>query len=205
MINTMYIGSGDIGSLLSGKTTDGHAKLLRRFVSGEKPYYNAKHSPIDALRTGAILEDRYFKILPDEYYAQYVVCSEEMNVFKSSIDFAKMDGGKIIDFDELKTTSFDDFLKIQSLPEDYNSYIKEIKRLYKKYYTQVQQQLYCSGLKEANLVFLVVYSYDDAENYQREIKENEYRKFRIKRDEKVINEIKERGQIFQQIKDYYND
>jgi hypothetical protein len=200
----MYIGSGDVAALMAGKETDTHAKLLRRFVSGEKPYYNAKNSPIDALRTGAILEERYDKIKTDDYYAQYVVQSTEMDVLKASIDFAKLDAGKVIDFDELKTVSFDDFLTLQSLAEKPDSQ-KEIKKRYKKYYYQIQQQLYCTGIDEANLVFLVVYSYDDEENYNRDVQPNECLVFRIHRDEEVINAIKERAQIFQQIKNYYYD
>lgn len=35
MIETMYIGSGDIHALLSGKNTKSHISLMQRFVSGE--------------------------------------------------------------------------------------------------------------------------------------------------------------------------
>ena len=69
-MKSMYIGSGDVHALLMGRNTDGHQKLLRRFVSGEKPRYNAKASPIDALRTGAILEERYFITLGENFYSQ---------------------------------------------------------------------------------------------------------------------------------------
>ena len=100
---SMYIGSGDVAALLAGMDTQTHQKLLQRFVSGEKPYYNAKASPIDALRTGAILEDRYLLTLPDNFFAQYVVVSKEMDVFKSSLDFAKIENGEVVDFDELKS------------------------------------------------------------------------------------------------------
>jgi len=202
MIETLYIGSGDVASLLSDKNSEGFKKLLQRFVSDEKPYYNAKNSPIDALRTGAILEDQYLKILPDCYYSQYIVVSEEMNVFRASLDFAKLESGKVVDFDELKTCSFDDFLQLQKIGGNYQEFLK---KTYKKYYNQVQEQLYCANLELANLVFLVVYSYDDLENYSREIKENEYVKFRIKRDLDVINSITERGKLFQMIKDFYDE
>ncbi|MDR2775760.1 MAG: hypothetical protein LBC19_13670 [Tannerella sp.] len=197
MKETMYIGSGDVSALLSGKDTKAHISLMQRFVSGEKPYYNAKASPIDALRTGAILEDRYLLVLPEDYYPQFTVESPEMDVFKCSLDFARMEKGNVVDFDELKTCSLDDFLSIQQNGVDFK------KPVYKKYYNQVQEQLYCTGLDSANLVFLVVYSYDDEENYDREIHENEYVKFRVKRDESVISLLKERGMLFQQIKDYY--
>ena len=39
--DTMYIGSGDITALLSDIHSSSYAKLLQRFVSGEKPHYNA--------------------------------------------------------------------------------------------------------------------------------------------------------------------
>ena len=50
MTETMYIGSGDVHALMSGKNTKSHIALMQRFVSGIKPYYNAFASPIDALR-----------------------------------------------------------------------------------------------------------------------------------------------------------
>lgn len=201
MITTMYIGSGDIHALLAGTQTKLHASLLQRFVSGIKPYYNAKASPIDACRTGAILEDRYILTLPDDYYAQYVVVSDEMDVFKASLDFAKIESGNVVDFDETKTISFDDFLSIQSTSE--NERLEYVKKNYKQYYDQVQEQLFCSKLQSANLVFICVYTYDDEVNYNRDIQENEYLKVRVFRDEKVIEMIKERGKIFQQITDFY--
>lgn len=203
-MKSMYIGSGDIVKLLAGKNTKSHQSLLSRFVSDEIPYYNAFASPIDACRTGAILEDRYYLILPDGYYPQYKVISSEMDVLTATIDFALLSSGKVIDFDELKSIYFNDFLVMQErVNADYEVYISVIKKLYKTYYNQIQEQLYCSGLDEANLVFLAVYTYEDEVNYSRNIQPNEYIKFRIKRDEHVINIIKERALIFQQIKDYY--
>jgi hypothetical protein len=204
-MKSMYIGSGDVSDLLKGKHTKGFQNLLRRFCSDEIPGYNAFASPIDALRTGAILEERYYLILPDGYYPQYRVKSGEMDVFSSSIDFAKLNSGKVVDFDELKTCFMTDFLDFQPLKgAPYDTCINYIKKYYKNNYSQIQQQLYTTELDEANLVFLEVFTYDDDENKIREIKENEYIKFRIRRDEAVISQIKERGQIFQQIKDYFN-
>lgn len=200
---SMYIGSGDVAALLSGVKTKTFEKLMQRFVSNEIPYYNAKMSPIDALRTGAILEERYGLILPDDYYPQVKVISDEMDVFKASLDFSKMDNGKVVDFDELKCISLTDFLEIEKFREDTQSGIEYIKKAYKNYYNQVQEQLFCSKLDEANLVFLAVYSYNDEENYFRDIQENEFIKFRIKRDEEVISRIKEKGDIFQKIKDFF--
>lgn len=204
MIETMYIGSGDINALMAGKTTQSHISLMQRFVSGIKPYYNSKASPIDALRTGAILEDRYLLTLPENYFSQYVCVSNEMDVFKCSIDFAKIENGEIVDFDELKTISLSDYLENIIPIKNTNSLLIEyLKKKHKPYYNQVQEQLYCTELDECNLTFLSVLSYNDEENYNRIIKDNEFVKIRIKRDEKVINGIKERGCIFQQIKDYY--
>ena len=197
----MYIGSGDVAALLAGKDTQTHQKLLQRFVSGEKPYYNAKASPIDALRTGAILEERYLLTLPDNFFSQWVVVSNEMDVFKCSLDFAKIEKGEVVDFDELKSIYLSDYLDMVNL--NYEALLKHIKKKYKNYYNQIQEQLYCTELDECNLVFLSVTSYDDEENYKRDIQPNEYMKVRIYRDEEVIEKIKERGQIFQQIKDSY--
>ena len=203
-MNTMLIGSGDISRLMMSKNTDGHLSLLRQFVSVIKQDRNAKHSPVRALRAGAILEERYSLILPDDYYPQYVVQSKEMSVFKCSLDFAKIENGNIVDFDELKSLNFDDFLNVEPYREtDIDTYLPFILSKYKKYYYQIQEQLYCTEIESANLVFLAVYSYEDSENYIRNIQENEYIKFRIPRDNNVIEAIKERGKIFQQIKDYY--
>ena len=205
MISTMYIGSGDVHALMMGKDTKGHLSLLQRFVSDVIPFYNAKASLIDALRTGAILEDRYFLTLPDGYFPQYVVRSDEMDVFKCSIDFARLDGGKVVDFDELKTMSFNDYLmEVEPIKGDNDALLAYLRKKHKAYYYQVQEQLFCTHLESCNLVFLSVLSYDDEENNVREIKPNEYCKVRVPRDEKAINEIKERGMIFQQLKDYMN-
>lgn len=202
----MYIGSGDIHALMSGKNSKSHISLLRRFVSGVIPYYNARASPIDAFRTGAILEDRYLLTLPENYFTQYTCVSEEMNVFKCSLDFAKIEKGIVADFDELKTIYLSDYLEfVEPIKNDNNLLLEFLKKKHKPYYFQVQEQLYCSGLAECNLVFLSVLSYDDEENLNRIITDNEYTKIRVYRDEKAISEIKDRGVIFQNIKDYYNE
>ena len=200
----LVIGSGDIAALLSGKQTKAHQELMQKFVSNEKPYYNALESPIDACRIGAILEDRYLQITADDCFVQYKATCEDMNVFTSSLDFATVEGGKVVDFDELKSIYFTDFIDFIE-PNRGSENIDFIKKKFKKYYNQVQCQLICTGLEEANLVFLAVYSYDNKENTSRDIKPNEFIKFRIKRDEDVISVIKERGLIFQQIKDYFTN
>ena len=202
-MNTRYIGSGDVTALMSKKDSQSHLSLLRRFVSGVKPYYNARSSPIDALRTGAILEDRYLLTLPDNYVAQDVCVSVEMDVFKCSLDFARIENGFVVDFDELKTAYLSDYLEFEQYKDNPDALLAYVKKKYKHYYYQVQEQLFCTRLDECNLVFLSVTSYDDKENLTRDIQPNEYTKVRIHREEKVIQNIKERGFIFQQIKDFY--
>lgn len=201
----LTIGSGDISALMAGKDTKTFGDLMRKFVDENKPYYNALASPIDALRTGAILEQNYLKLLSDDYFIQYKVTNEDMDVFTSSLDFAKINGGKVVDFDELKTIHLTDYIDyiqpLIPLSQEKQQYV--IKKTFKKYYNQIQIQLFCSNLESANLVFLAVDSYDDDENMLREIQENEYAKFRIYRDEKIMSEIKEKANIFQTIKNYF--
>lgn len=199
---SMYIGSGDVHALMTGKNTKSFQKLLQRFVSNEVPYYNAKASPIDALRTGAILEERYGLILPDDYYCQVKVQSKEMDVFRASLDYSKMSNGKVVSFEEVKTMSFTDFLDLEEYRNNKNP-IEFIKKEFKSYWNQVQEQLYCSELDMATLTFISVYSYNDEDNYVRDIQENEIIKFAIPRCEKTIKSIKDKGKMFQDIKDYF--
>lgn len=202
MIITANIGSGDVHSLLMGRDTKGFLALLQRFVSDEVQPRNAKASPIDALRTGAILEERFFLTLDDSWFYQYYVQSEEMDVFKATLDFAQLKAGKVVDFIELKTISFNDYItQIEPIKDDNDALVKLLFKKHSAYYFQIQEQLYCTGLEKAHLVFLSVTSYDDEENNQRIIKPNEWTMVEVKRDETAINTIKERGQIFQLIKD----
>jgi len=202
----LTIGSGDVSALMAGINTKTYGDLMRKFIDEDKPYYNALASPIDALRTGAILEQNYLKLLSDDYFIQYKVTNEEMNVFTSSIDFAKINGGKIVDFDEMKTINFSDYISliIPMLGVDEKTQKEHLLKNFKKNYYQVQIQLFCSKLDSANIVFVSVDSYVDEENLVREIKENEYAKFRIYRDENIINQIKKKAAIFQTIKDHFN-
>ena len=128
-----------------------------------------------------------------------------MNVFTSSLDFAKINNGFLVDFDELKTIHFTDYISLIQplidLPEEL--YILTIKKKFKAYYYQVQTQIFCSNLQSCNLVFLCVTNYEDDVNIFREIEESDYHKFRISRDETLINEIKEKAKIFQTIKNYF--
>lgn len=205
MISTTYIGSGDVASLMMGRNTKGFLSLLQRFVSDEVPVYNAKNSPIDALRTGAILEERFYQTLGDDWFYQYYVQSKYMDVFKCSLDFAQISDGKVVDFIELKTLSFDDYIRnIEPIRDDNEALVEHLKKKHKAYYQQVQEQLYCTELEEAHLCFLSVTSYDDEENYQRNIQPHEYTMVTIKRDDLLIDEILKRGIIFQNIKDELN-
>lgn len=200
----LFVGSGDIGDLLAEENTDAHFRLWNKFLNNQKPNYNALNTSIDAFRTGAILEERFFQILPDGYYFQEMVINSEMDALKVTLDFPLYRDQKIIDFDELKTVNFDDYLIIEKLRQsEYSVYINFIKKYYKKYYNQLQSQLFTTGLDSANLVFLCVYSYIDEDNYNRDIKENEYIKFKVYRDSAVINLIKDKLTPFQNVKNYY--
>ena len=206
MIISAYIGSGDVAAMMAGKDTKAYLALMQRFVSNEIPVRNAKESPIDALRTGAILEDRFLLTLDDCYFSQYFVQSEYMDVFKATLDFAKLDGGKVVDFIELKTVGFNDYLTmIETIRDDNEALLDFLKKKHKNYYNQIQEQLYCTELERAHLCFLSVTSYDDEENYTRIIKPHEYTIVEVERDEKVIDAICERGIIFQRIKDNFKD
>ncbi len=198
----LVIGSGDVSALMAGKNTVTFQNLLRKFVAAEKPVYNALASPIDALRTGAILEKRYLATLPESYMVQYKVTNPDMDAFTASLDFARIEGGKVVDFDELKTLYFADFVEFIE-PIRNGDYLETIQKKFKKYYQQIQLQLFCSGLEAANLVFIPVYAYNDEENALRDIQPNEVAKFRIPRDEEVIRVIRQKATLFQYIKDYF--
>ena len=202
MLSTLYIGSGDVHALMMGRTSAGYLRLLQRFVSGIVPHYNALASPIDALRTGAILEERFYQTLPFEWFPQYRVQSDEMDVFRASLDFAKLEEGRVVDFIELKTVNLDEYIEnIQPIVDDNDALLEFLRRKRPSYYNQIQEQMYCAGLDVAHLVFLSVTSYDDAENYARDIKDNEYVMVTVPRDNDTINEIKEKGKLFQTIRD----
>lgn len=205
MIST-YIGSGDVSSMMAGKDTKAYLSLMQRFVSNEIPYYNAKESPIDALRTGSILEERFFLTLDDSWFCQYFVQSKEMDVFKATLDFAQINGGEVVDFIELKTVGFNDYITmVEPIRDDNEALLEFLKKKHKAYYFQIQEQLYCTNLERAHLCFLSVTSYDDDENYQRIINSHEYTLVEVERDDEVIEAIKERGLIFQTIKNNFKD
>jgi len=201
----LSIGSGDIGNLLMGKQTKGYADLWRKFLSEHPPYYNSYASPIDALRTGAILEDLYTGYLPDNYFTQVKHQSKEYDVLTSSIDFTAYENGEVVNFEELKTIWFTDFVnKIKPLSlESEKNQIQFLQKKFKKNYQQVQAQLFCTGLDSANITFLSVETYDDDLNKSRIIKEEDVVKFRISRNNSVIDSIKERLTLFQNVKDHF--
>ena len=125
-----------------------------------------------------------------------------MDVFRASLDFAKLEEGRVVDFIELKTVNLDEYIEnIQPIVDDNDALLEFLKRKRPSYYNQIQEQMYCAGLDVAHLVFLSVTSYDDAENYARDIKDNEYVMVTVPRDNDTINEIKEKGKLFQTIRD----
>jgi hypothetical protein len=183
----MTIGSGDTTQLLSATTTKGFKSLLQKFVSDDKPYYNALASPIDALRTGAILEDRYALNLGNHYPQVRKRC-KEYPCLVSTLDFVELDGGEVVNFIEVKTMWIDDLLTFKDIPLSN--------------YKQVQFQLLCAGLDKAEIHFIPVYTYDDSVNKSRIIDDSEVLKFIVERDKQLIDKIKERASFFQNIADY---
>lgn len=206
MMVSAYIGSGDVAAMMAGKDTKAYQALMQRFVSNTIPVHNAKESPIDALRTGAILEERFYLVLEDCWFSQYFVQSSEMDVFKATLDFARLEAGKVADFIELKTLSFNDYItSVEPIRDDNDALVDYLRKKHKNYYNQVQEQLYCTGLDKAHLCFLSVTSYDDEENYHRVINSNEYTLVEVTRDEAAIKAICERGEIFQKIKNNFKN
>lgn len=197
----LTIGSGDIKDLLAGQNTKQHSKLWDKFLSDDRPHYNARNTPIDQLRTGAILEERYYDYLPDYYLAQGKITSKEMDVLTVTLDFSST---KSEYFEELKSVYFDDFIILQKeQAKGYKSFLNFIKKRYSIYYNQIQSQLYATGYNIGCLTFIVVYSYVDADNLSREIKPNELIKIMVPKDKNVISDIKHRLTPFQQVKDFY--
>lgn len=198
----MRLGSGDTTNLLQGVNTKGFRKLLSEFIIDEPAYRNALNSPIHALRTGAILEEVMYKFLPDVYMTQVRAVNKDYDVLTSTLDFAIIEKGEVKEFIEMKSINFDDFI---SLHASVNR-LQYVKKNYKNYYNQTQQQLLVTGLEYCTLLFLIVYDENnDFENWNREIKESEIIRITITRDINVINRIINRVKIFQQIKNYFNE
>ena len=203
---SLIIGSGDVARLISGKKTKGYRELWKKFIDTEVPYYNALASPIDALRTGAILEIPYLNFLGDDYYPQVKVDCESQNVLRVSLDFAKFMKGKLVDFEELKTIFLTDFIEIIRPMKEKDQTVQQdfIKSKFKKNFFQIQSQLLATGLESAKLSFLAVESYDDDENAGRIINENDVVKFEIKRDAEAVEFISSRLVPFQYVKVHFD-
>ena len=199
----LSIGSGDVKSIMMGKKTKGYQDFLRSFVSDEIQIYNSYASPIDALRTGKILEDRFAEHV-EGYFLDVKVRSKVYDVMAASLDFGKFEGGKVVDFIELKTMWLSDYLEfISPLKGDNEGLVAWFKKEAKGYYNQVQHQLYVSELEECNVCYLSVQSYDDDFNNKYVITENDYAMFRVKRDQEVIDKILKEVEFFQKIKNHF--
>lgn len=201
----LTIGSSDVAKLLSGKSTKGYAELWEKFVDPFPPNWNSLASPIDAMRTGAILEPVYLKTLPQGYFYQVKKTHPELSVLISSLDFAKVKSGVVTDFEELKTIYLTDYISIVRPIAKMNKkdQAAAIKKEFKVIYKQVQFQMACTHLTEGTLTFLSVENYIDHENAMRVIEEKDVTKFVIPRDQKLINQIEERAKIFQDVKDHF--
>jgi hypothetical protein len=190
----MYsIGSGDVNVLIAkNKTTKTYKGFIEKFFGITTIIYNAYASPIDHFRVGQILEDRYYEYLSDDWYTQVKTTNEDCPVLVSTLDFARLEQGKVVEFEECKTINFLDFIAIG---EDY-----DIKKKKRPAYNQVQHQLYTSKLDFCTVVFICVYDYDDEHNRNRVIEDKDIKKFEVYRDEEVITQILEQAQPFNQFK-----
>lgn len=200
----LSIGSGDCKSIMMGKKTNGYQEFLRKFVSDDIQVYNSYASPIDALRTGKILEDRFALTLEEGWFVDVKVRSNAFDVMAASLDFGKMDEGKLVDFIEMKTMWLTDYLDFVSpIKGDNASLVQWFKKSAKTYYEQVQWQLYVSELESCQVCYLAVQSYDDDFNNKYVITENDYAMFRVKRDQDVIDKILKEVEFFQKIKNHF--
>lgn len=199
----LSIGSGDVKSIMMGKKTKGYQDFVRSFVSDEIQVFNSYASPIDALRTGKILEDRFAEHI-EGYYQDVKVRSKIHDVMAASLDFGKFQDGKVVDAIELKTMWLADYLEyISPLKGNNDALVAYLKKEAKIYYNQVQHQLFVSELEECNFCYLSCQSYDDEFNYKYQITENDYTMFRVKRDQEVIDKILKEVEFFQNIKNHF--
>lgn len=194
----MRIGSGNVKDLLQDTKTKGFKNLLIDFIKDEPQYRNALNSPIQQFRTGVILEEVMYKSMPDNYMAQVRVQSKEYDIMTCTLDFALLDKGKITYFVEMKTLNFDSFISLFSATNK----LDYVKKHYKSYYNQVQEQMLVTGLKTCTIMFVVVLSDDDNDNWNRVFKKGEKLDVVIPFDKKVGDKIIERIKFFQQIKDF---
>lgn len=194
----MRIGSGNIKDLLQDRNSKGFKKLLIDFIKDEPINRNALNSPIQQFRTGAILEEVMYKSMPENYMAQVRVKSDLFDIMTCTLDFALLDKGKVTYFVEMKTLNFDSFISLYSA----SNRLEHIKKYYKSYYNQVQEQMLVTGLKTCTIMFVVVLSDDDNDNWNRVFKKEDIVNVVVPFDEMVGNKIIERISFFQQIKDF---
>ncbi len=194
----MRIGSGHVKDLLQGVETKGFKDLLVKFIKDERENRNALNSPIQQFRTGAILEEVMYKSMPDSYMAQVRMQSKDYNIMTCTLDFALLDKGKVTYFVEMKTLNFDSFISLYST----DNKLDYVRKYYKSYYNQVQEQMLVTGLKSCTIMFVVVLSDDDNENWNRVFNKEDIVNVVIPFDQKVGDKIIERIKFFQQIKDY---
>lgn len=194
----MRIGSGNVKDLLQDVNTKGFKKLLIDFIQDEPQNRNALNSPITQFRTGAILEEVMYKYMPDIYMAQVRVKSKEYDIMTCTLDFALLEKGEVTYFVEMKTLNFDSFITLYSTANK----LDYVKKHYKSYYNQVQEQMLVTGLKTCTIMFVVVLSDNDNENWNRVFKKEDIVNVVVPFDEKVGNKIIERIKFFQQIKDF---
>lgn len=194
----MRIGSGNIKDLLQDKNSKGFKKLLIDFIKDEPINRNALNSPIQQFRTGAILEEVMYKSMPEKYMAQVRVKSDLFDIMTCTLDFALLEKGKVTYFVEMKTLNFDSFISLYSS----SNKLEYVKKYYKSYYNQVQEQMLVTGLKVCTIMFVVVLSDDDNDNWNRVFKKEDIVNVVVPFDEIVGNKILERISFFQQIKDF---
>lgn len=194
----MRIGSGNVKDLLQDVNTKGFKKLLIDFIQDEPQNRNALNSPITQFRTGAILEEVMYKYMPDIYMAQVRVQSKEYDIMTCTLDFALLEKGEVTYFVEMKTLNFDSFITLYSTANK----LDYVKKHYKSYYNQVQEQMLVTGLKTCTIMFVVVLSDNDNENWNRVFNKEDIVNVVVPFDEKVGNKIIERIKFFQQIKDF---
>ena len=191
-MKSMCLCADDTSALLSRTSSGEHLKLLQKFVSGD---VSERQTDADRLKSAVI--QSYFEILPVSYYYKLPAICKEADVFRTVIDCAKMDRGILSDFDDIIPVRFDELDKLRNSDET------EIKNHNRHWYNRIQMMLLCSGLRSGNLAFVGVESFVPEHNIARELSSADYAKIRIRRDNKTIEKIKERGAIFGQIRRVY--
>ena len=195
----MRIGSGNTKDLLQDVKTKGFKNLLISFIKDEPEHRNALNSTTPQFRTGAILEEVMYKKMPDCYLPQVRVQSKDFDSLTCTLDFAIMEKGSVLYFVEMKSLNFDSFIALYSAENK----LDFVKKHYKSYYNQVQEQMLVTGLKTCTLMFVVVYDENnDAANWNRTFGKDEIINIAVPFDKEVGDKIIERVGFFQLIKDF---